>query len=154
MDTILSMNNMGATYGGISNGATAVLAHVVIWSDLGVPVFNFNVYLTGYDTQLIDLRNVFTGSLPRSASAGQDPQDSISPKGIFSQDINFASCNTGSYTAPINSYAKIPPAPLTQAQINNLQTSLTGQASTNMSGMCAGVPHGAILRGATSQLTW
>jgi len=24
-----------------------VLAHVAIWSDLAVPVFNFNVYLTG-----------------------------------------------------------------------------------------------------------
>ncbi len=30
-----------------NNIATAILAHVTIWSDLGVPVFNFNVYLTG-----------------------------------------------------------------------------------------------------------
>jgi len=33
-----------------------VLAHVAIWSDLAVPVFNFNVYLTGYDVQTINLR--------------------------------------------------------------------------------------------------
>ena len=141
MDTIFSINNMGATYN-TANGATATLAHVVIWSDLGVPVFNFNVYLTGYDVQLIDLRNVLAGSLPRTASAGQDPQDTNSPKGILSQDINFASCNTGIYSAPVNSYSRLPPAPLTQAQINNLQTSLTGQASANMGGMCAGLPYG------------
>src|SRR6202790_5474462 len=31
--------------------ATAVLAHVVIRSDLSVEVLDFNVYLTGYDVQ-------------------------------------------------------------------------------------------------------
>ncbi len=139
MDTIFSIDNMG-TAGG--SGATAILAHVAIWSDLGVPVFNFNVYLTGYDVQRIDMRSVLNGTLPRSASAGQDPMDTITPKGFLSQDINFASCNTGVYTAPINSYARLPPAALSAAQIDNLQTSLTGLASTNVSGMCAGLNHG------------
>ena len=147
MDTIFTINNMGVTGFSGSNanlqGPTAILAHVVIWSDLGVPVFNFNVYLTGFDTQLIDMRAVLNGTLPRTASAGQDPTDTISPHGTFSQDINFASCNTGVYTPPINSYARLPPPlALGAAQINNLQTSLTGQASTNVSGMCAGVNHG------------
>ncbi len=82
------------------------------------------------------------GTLPQSASAGQDPTDTISPKGSLSQDINFASCNAVSYVPPINSWAKLPPGALTAAQIANLQTSLTGQASANMSGMCAGLNHG------------
>jgi hypothetical protein len=139
MNTIFSIANMGTAS---STGAVAILAHVVIWSDLGVPVFNFNVYLTGYDTQRIDMRSVLNGTLPQTASAGQDPQDTISPKGTFSQDINFASCTIGSYTPPINSWAKLPPGALSAAQINNLHTSLTGTASTNVSGMCAGVAHG------------
>jgi hypothetical protein len=141
MDTIFSINNMGATTNG-NQGATAILVHVVIWSDLGVPVFNFNVYLTGYDIQLIDMRKVLTGSLPQTASAGQDPMDAISPHGFLSQDINFASCFTpNNFIPPINSYARLPPAPLTAAQIDNLQKSLTGQASANMGGMCAGLNH-------------
>jgi hypothetical protein len=107
MNTIFSINNMGTT-SNPSFGATAILVHVVIWSDLGVPVFNFNVYLTGYDIQLIDMRSVLTGSLPQTASAGQDPHDTISPHGFLSQDINFASCTTGIYTAPINSYSRLP----------------------------------------------
>src|SRR5262249_53882564 len=38
--TLFSVNNASAT---------AILAHVVVWSDLSVPVLDFNIYLTGYD---------------------------------------------------------------------------------------------------------
>jgi hypothetical protein len=110
-----------------NNAVTAVLAHVTIWSDLAVPVFNFNVYLTGYDVETVNMRNVLTGTLPRTASAGQDPSDIISPKGIKSQDINFASC-TG----------KLPPAPLTAQQISDLAAALTGNAAPTL---CSGVNH-------------
>src|SRR3954467_6543090 len=82
--TLFSVNNAAAT---------AVLAHVVVWSDLSVPVLDFNLYLTGYDVQTISLRDLLTGWMPQTASAGQDPNDTISPQGVFSQDINFASCN-------------------------------------------------------------
>ncbi len=85
LTTLFSINNASAT---------AVLAHVVVWSDLSVPVLDFNVYLTGYDVQSINLRDIIVnGALPQTASAGQDPTDTISNKGQFSQDINFASCN-------------------------------------------------------------
>src|SRR5262245_56520181 len=73
LNTIFTINNASAT---------AVLAHVTIWSDLSVPVFAFNVYLTGYDSQTVNMRNVIAGSLPRTASAGQDPGDLISHHGI------------------------------------------------------------------------
>src|SRR6202035_3933778 len=54
--------------------AAAVLAHVVIWSDLSVPVLDFNIYLTGYDVQQINLRDlIVNGLIPQTASAGQDP---------------------------------------------------------------------------------
>jgi hypothetical protein len=88
--TLFSINNASAT---------AVLAHVVVWSDLSVPVLDFNIYLTGYDVQTINLWDVLHGTLPRTASDGQDPQDTISPQGAFSQDSNFASC-TGLLPAP------------------------------------------------------
>jgi len=140
MNTIMTVNNAGATsfinFGGPTsvpnqNGATAILTHVTIWSDLGVPVFGFNVYLTGYDVERINLRSVLTGTLPQTASAGQDPGDHISPKGTKSQDINFASCN-----------GQLPYAGLTSTQIAHLQNSLTGHASASAGGQCAGLDHG------------
>ena len=121
--TMLSINDASAT---------AILAHVVIWSDLSVPVLQFNVYLTGYDVYRLNLQSLLLdGTQPRTASAGQDPDDTISPKGQFSQDINFASC-TG----------QLPNPPLTAQQLTNLQNALTGMPSAGFGGQCAGVDHG------------
>ena len=76
----------------------AVLAHVTVWTDQSVPALDFDVYLTGYDVQTIDLRDIFiNGNLPITASAGQDPKDTISPQGPVSQDINLASCSSFPY---------------------------------------------------------
>ena len=92
VNTLFSVNNASAT---------AVLAHVTVWSDQSVPVLDFDVYLTGYDVQTINLRDIFVnGNLPRTASVGQDPDDDISPQGPASQDINFASCAVLPYTNP------------------------------------------------------
>ena len=115
--------------------ATAILAHVTIWSDLAVPVLAWNVYLTGYDMQLFDMRNILNGTFPRTASAGQDPQDQTSPKGQFSQDINFASCS-----------GQIPFSQLPQFYVDYMQEALTGQL-TNFDGKCYGRPSGNLARG-------
>jgi hypothetical protein len=118
-NTLFSINNASAT---------AVLAHVVVWSDLSVPVLDFNIYLTGYDVQTINLWDILhSGNLPQTASAGQDPGDTISPKGSFSQDINFASCS-----------GLLPPPTLPADFIAHLKASLSGQASTVFGGLCAG----------------
>jgi hypothetical protein len=123
LTTLFSVNNASAT---------AVLAHVVVWSDLSVPVLDFNIYLTGYDVQSINLRDIIVnGVLPRTASVGQDPTDTISNKGDFSQDINFASCN-----------GQLPPPNLPSNFIDHLQKSLTGLASPVLGNLCAGRPLG------------
>ena len=119
--TLFSINNASAT---------AVLAHVVIWSDLSVPVLDFNVYLTGYDVVTVNIRDIMNGILPRTASAGQDPTDTISNKGDFSQDINFASC---SGQLPIS------PAPADLAA--SWRAALTGKFASHLGG-CAGFNHG------------
>jgi hypothetical protein len=121
--TLFSINNASAT---------AVLAHVVVWSDLSVPVLDFNVYLTGYDVQTISLRDlIVNGSVPQTASAGQDPNDTISPRGLFSQDINFASCQ-----------GVLPPPPLPLFFTAHLQAALTGRPSAILKGNCAGQSYG------------
>src|SRR5215213_9278228 len=103
-----------------NSAATAVLPKVVVWSDQSVPVLNFNVYLTGYDVQTINMRDILgLGNVPRTASDGQDPTDTISPQGPLSQDINFASCTQLPFTNPAisNSFRE------------HLQAWLTGRAS-------------------------
>src|SRR5689334_6192156 len=128
----LSNQNGVTTLFSINNAsATAILAHVVVWSDLSVPVLDFNVYLTGYDVQPMNMRDILNGNLlPSTASAGQDPNDTISPKGQFSQDINFASCS-----------GQLPIAPLPATFVSHLKAALTGQFS-NLLGGCAGLAYG------------
>jgi hypothetical protein len=113
----------------INNGyAQAVLTHVTIWSDLAVPVLAFHLYLTGYDVQTINLRDIIVnGNLPQTASVGQDPTDVISPHGLFSQDANYPSCQ-----------GALPPPPLPPVLTNHMQQSLTGGASPVYSGQCSG----------------
>ncbi len=121
-------NGLTTSFSVNNASAVAVLAHVAIWSDLGVPVLNFNLYLTGYDVQTINLRDVlFYGNLPQTASSGQDPNDTISPKGELSQDLNFTSCQ-----------GKLPPPPLPAALLSSLERSLTGLSSPVLKGLCAG----------------
>jgi hypothetical protein len=121
--TLLSINN---------SSATAVLAHVTVWSKVGVATLAFNVYLTGYDVQTVNMRDIMNGVLPQTASDGQDPADTNSPtdgisnQGEFSQDINFASCN-----------GQLPlPTALDSIYIAHIQAAHTGQPSP-IFGTCA-----------------
>lgn len=118
MTTLFSVNNASAT---------AILAKVTLWSDLGLPVFGFSVYLTGYDMQTINLRDVLTGTVPRTASDGQDPTDTISNQGPVSQDINFASCS-----------GILPPPPVPDSYVSYMQAALTGAPSPLHGGLCFG----------------
>jgi hypothetical protein len=62
VNTLFSINNAAAT---------PVLAKVVLWSDQGVAVADFNVYLTGYDVQTISLRDILVqGNLPVTNPVG------------------------------------------------------------------------------------
>jgi hypothetical protein len=128
--TLFSVNN---------SSATAILAHVTLWSDMGIPVFAFDVYLTGYDAQPMNMRDILNGTIPITASDGQDPFDNsgpndpraISNQGFFSQDINFASC-TG-----ILPYTGVP-----ANYVAYMRAALTGQASSFHAGQCVAKNHG------------
>jgi hypothetical protein len=126
--TLFTINNASST---------AVLAHVVIWSDLSVPVLDFNLYLTGYDVQSINLRDIIgRGILPKTAPAVQDTGENepdpgptataISNQGAFSQDVNFPSCA-----------GNLPLPDLPDFFVEHLQDALTGRFSSILGG-CAG----------------
>jgi hypothetical protein len=38
--------------------ATAILLHLTLWTDLGIPTLGFDAYLTGFDLQTINLHKV------------------------------------------------------------------------------------------------
>jgi hypothetical protein len=106
----------------------ATLTHVTVWTDLGVPTMDFNVYLTGWDIETFNLRDLFRGRLPQTASDGQDPNDTISPQGPFSQDIHIASC---AGVLPL-------PAQLPDSFLVHMVNSHTGKASPIFGGSCSG----------------
>ena len=116
--TLLSINNASAS---------AALVQFVVYSDLSVATMNFNLYLTGYDVQTINMRDIFNGVLPQTADFIRDPADTISPRGQFSQEANFPNCS-----------GLLPPPPVPAGFTTNLANAHTGKASAGLSGLCAG----------------
>ncbi len=85
------------------------IARVTLWTDLAVPLLSFNVFLTGYDVQAINLRDVLT--LGRIGDTGTGVSH-FGPLGRPSNTgINTADCTTI--------------APLTQDAVVRLQRALT-----------------------------
>jgi hypothetical protein len=91
------------------------------------------------------MRLLFQGIVPQTASAGQDPTDQISPKGSYSQDINFASCTNvlPPPALPPATSGVLPPNTTWDAgTLAAIRAAHTGQASTLWSGQCGAVAHG------------
>jgi hypothetical protein len=128
--TLFSINNALASAG---------LAKVTLWTDWAIPTLSFDVYLTGYDVQTINLRDIFNGVLPVTADAGRDPADTISPRGVLSQDVSLASCaGVLPYSNPV----------LSALLKEHLRASHTGERSP-IYNRCVGEPHTgpALVRG-------
>jgi hypothetical protein len=115
--------------------ANAAVAHVTMWTDQSIPTLDFDIYLTGYDFQRFNIRDIFNGNLPRTADAGADPADTISHKGSLSQDINFPG-STGPCAAPYPATGA-----LSAALIDHLRKSHTGRFSS-LYGGCSGASYG------------
>jgi hypothetical protein len=115
-NTLLSINNASSK---------PVLSRVVLWTDWGVPTLAFDVYLTGYDVQTINVRDLFTGNLP---TTGPDTSNtgSLSDSGTI-----FTGCgNTGA--------GGVSPQ-LAPADVTWLRNAHTGQpVATTPTSQCAG----------------
>ena len=82
--TLVSVNNAAPR---------PTLARMVLWTDWGIPTLAFDVYLTGYDVQTLNLRDVFNGNLPVTGP-------SISPTGPVSQSgPGFPGCSASNAAA-------------------------------------------------------
>lgn len=119
--TLFSINNASPE---------SILAHVVVWTDLGIPVLSFQVFLTGFDVQALNMRDVLQLSLPATS-----PLDSeLSPQGALSSDnpdLDTASCAQF-----------LPPPALGEELSQRWRDALTGQPTELFGNQCVGVEHG------------
>lgn len=60
--TLLAVTNQSASFR---------LARVVLWSELGIPVLSFDVFLRGRMTQSMNLRDLLNGNLPSNGTSGE-----------------------------------------------------------------------------------
>jgi hypothetical protein len=122
LTTLLSINNASDEM---------VLAQVNVWSEWFVPIIGFTVYLTGYDVQTINLRDVIVnGDLPNTG-----PTNTLSSLGDFSvgpHNTFGGTCSSAPGLVP--NYA-----PLTPLFLQVVQQSLSGQPLAT-SGQCASLP--------------
>ena len=101
------------------------LAHVTLWTDLGVPSFAFDVYLAGYDMLEVDLRLVLEGILPQTSST-------LAQQGTHSDPpVAFPACEA------LGTQGRLP-----AATVADLRNAHTGQASGLWGGLCGGRPIG------------
>lgn len=115
-NTLFSVNN---------SSAKPALARVVLWTDWGVPTLAFDVYLTGYDVQTFNVRDLFSGKLPATGPEASNV-------GLLSEaGTLFAGCgNSGA--------AGVSPAP-SPTDVAWLRSAHTGQpVATTPSSLCAG----------------
>lgn len=89
-----------------------VLVEAVVWTDLGVPIFSFDIYLGGYQDVQFDLRNVLEG--------GTLPQTSP-PPGTYPSCQGF-----------------MPPAQIPWTTLATYQQALTGAPAPAINNLCAG----------------
>ena len=118
----LGVNTLFAVNNGLS---VSTLARVVFWTDWGVPTLAFDLFLTGFDVQTINVRSIFDGALP-STGDGFDLS-------------GFPGCDLAppQHANPV----------LSVSELAQLVADHTGTASP-IDGLCAGENHeDGILRG-------
>jgi hypothetical protein len=89
--TLFSINNASAA---------AAIAHVTVWTDWSYPTLDFDIYLTGYDVQTINMRDIFNGNLPVTADRGADTLDSLDDDSPSPPVGNTQAANVNPFTGP------------------------------------------------------
>ena len=94
------------------------LARVTLWTDLAVPTYAFDVYLTGFDVQSFNLRDLFAGRPPVTGTE-------LTPDGRFSlPSAPFPGCD-----------GSLAPA----VPVDHLRAAHRGLPSALLGGQCAGL---------------
>jgi hypothetical protein len=96
------------------------IAHVTIWSDWSFPVLDFNIFLTGYDVQAINMHDVLARGLiaPERGTSNANTPGSRSLNNL-SGNSNFLS------TAVLNCSPASQPVQIPPSILSDVQTGLT-----------------------------
>lgn len=123
--------NQTTTLFSVNNASAApALAHVTLWTNYSQPTLDFDIFLTGYDVQSINIADVFCdGNLPITADEANDGIDTISPNsGHPAWDGSFPLCGNifPFYVNPM----------VTGTRLTDLAAAHTG--GTTSAGICPG----------------
>lgn len=83
----------------------AQVVHVTLWTDYSVAILDFNIVLTGYDVQTINIRDILAdGQLPVTSETGDDTYSPVGPTphsdGPVSETNNLVSWYNNDLAAP------------------------------------------------------
>lgn len=121
--TLFSVNNASAA---------PTIAHVTVWTNKSIPVFDFDIYLTGYDVQTLNMRDVLCdGNLPQTGP-GWSPEGSFEIAAVDPLDT-FANCGNTAGDPPVYADGVLTAGNLLEGHI---QPWLSGNPSS-FSGACA-----------------
>ncbi len=112
------------------------IAHVTVWTDLSFPVLDFNIFLTGYDVQGINLYDVIARGFVAS-TAGTSIDDSISPTGQRSLDND----DNPNFGPNVESDCSILPGPIPPNILADVRTALTTGRVTGCGSAAVGLVH-------------
>jgi hypothetical protein len=113
------------------------IAHVTVWTDLSYPVLDFNIFLTGYDVQGINLYDVIARGFVAS-NAGTSIDDAISPTGARSLDND----QNPRFSGGVASDCSILPGPIPNNILSDVRTALTtGKAPNSCGSGTVGLVH-------------
>jgi hypothetical protein len=113
------------------------IAHVTVWTDLSYPVLDFNIFLTGYDVQGINLYDVIARGFVAS-NAGTSIDDAISPTGQRSLDND----DNNNFASSVASDCSILPGPIPNNILADVRTALTtGKAPNSCGNGTVGLVH-------------
>ncbi len=124
LTTLFSVNNASAA---------PTVAHVTIWSEFTVPIIDFDIYLTGYDVQTVNLADlILNGVLPRTG-----PSNTVSNNGAFSNPHSTFGGTCSAVAGAIPNYN-----PISASFRQLIQESLSGQPLSvgPQAGRCASLP--------------
>lgn len=132
VNTLFSINNASAA---------PTIAHISVWSDWSQPVLDFDIFLTGFDVQTVDLYGVLVnGNLPVTADEQTDPTDTISPHGLNPEwDGSFEDTGVFGAIDCENIFPFFINPVLEGTRLDELQAKLTGRP---IEGACFGADHG------------
>jgi hypothetical protein len=131
VNTVFSINNASAP---------PALAHVAVWTDWSQPVLDFDIFLTGYDVQTVNLHDVFAnGNLPVTADEQSDDLDLISPHADHPEwDGSFPQTAANASVDCINIFPLFINPILQGTRLADIQDKLTGAP---IDGACFGATH-------------